>query len=230
VIPVDVFVIPVGPDRYELYCEAPDAAVDPEAHPETLIGRIRHRFALMLHAAEERRQRGYTAGPPPSTWLGRVQERILAWVAERIAEQRLLWNLRRESIAVLAHPEDMGFEQVLTLVRRMLQRDHDRHRLWLVLDTILLIASAVLALVPGPNLVAYYFAFRVWGHWLSMRGAAQGLHGIAWTGRPSPLLRELRDLAPLDPNERQARVHDIAARLRLQHLSSFFERVAVHHA
>ena len=55
----------------------------------------------------------------------------------------------------------------------MLRRDHDRHRIWLVVNTVLLVLSAVLALVPGPNLVAYYFAFRVVGHWLSMRGAAR---------------------------------------------------------
>ena len=40
---------------------------------------------------------------------------------------------------------------------------------------VLLIVSGVLALVPGPNVLAYYFAFRVVGHWLSMRGARQGL-------------------------------------------------------
>ena len=59
----------------------------------------------------------------------RTQERTLAWMVERIAEQRLLWNLRRETAAVLVHPQDMTFEQVLTLVRRKLQRDYERHRL-----------------------------------------------------------------------------------------------------
>ena len=72
----------------------------------------------------------------------------------------------------------MTFEQVMVLIRRMLQRDYERHRLWLVVDTIGLIASGLLMLVPGPNLLAYYFAFRVVGHWLSMRGAAQGLQHV----------------------------------------------------
>ncbi len=121
----------------------------------------------------------------------------MAWVAERIAEQRLLWNLRKQTTAVAVHPQDMTFEQVMVLIRRMLQRDYERHRLWLVVDTIGLIVSGLLALVPGPNLLAYYFAFRVVGHWLSMRGATQGLvargvdrptvsaaHGAARGGAP----------------------------------------------
>ncbi len=65
----------------------------------------------------------------------------MAWVVERIAEQRLLWNLRGQTAATAAHPQDMTFEQVMTLVRRKLQRDYDRHRLWLVIDTLGLIAS-----------------------------------------------------------------------------------------
>ena len=92
------------------------------------------------------------------------------------------------------------------------------------------VLSAALMLLPGPNIVAYYFAFRVMGHWLSMRGAVQGLRGIAWTGRPCEPLTELREVASLHGAAREKRVHEIAARLRLQHLSTFFERVAVRHA
>ena len=91
-------------------------------------------------------------------------------------------------------------------------------------------AYAFCQFLPGPNIVAYYFAFRVMGHWLSMRGASQGLHGIAWTGRPCEPLTELREVASLHGAAREQRVHEIAARLRLQHLSTFFERVAVRHA
>jgi len=231
VIPVEVFVVPIGPERYELYCETADEPeTEEEPVPSGFVGRLRHRFSEMLRRAEARRQADPASVEPADSWFGRIQERTLAWVVERIAEQRLLWNLRRETSAVLAHPADMTFDQVLTLLRRMLRRDYERHRLWLVVDTALLVASGVLALVPGPNIVAYYFAFRVWGHWLSMRGASQGLHRVTWTGQACPPLGELRDLAPLQPDEREARVHDIAARLRLQHLSTFFERVAVHHA
>jgi hypothetical protein len=225
---MDVFVIPVGTDRYELYCEQADdvGEGDADVPPTGVVGKLRHRFAAMLRAAEERRHR-QDADPEPKGWLGRMQDRMMAWVVERIAEQRLLWNLRRQTAAVAAYPQDMSFDQVLTLIRRVLQRDYERHRLWLVVDSIGLIASGAVMLVPGPNLLAYYFTFRVVGHWLSMRGAAQGLHHIQWSGRPCPPLSELREVAALEPRARGQRVHEIAARLRLQHLSTFFDRVAV---
>ena len=236
---MDVFVIPVAKDGYELYCEpAADVEEAPEAQPQGFVARLRHRlsltrlrhrFAAILRAAEQRQL--HRAEPDePKGWVGRLQDRMMAWIVERIAEQRLLWNLRGKTGVVAVHPPDMTFDQVMTLIRRTLQRDYERHRLWLVIDATIFVVSGALALVPGPNLLAYYFLFRVGGHWFSMRGARQGLDRVAWTGRSCPPLTELRDVSSLDPSAREQRIHDIATRLRLQHLSSFFERIAVRHA
>jgi len=226
---MDVFVIPIGPDRYELYCEAPVEAPTPIEGSTGIIGRIRYQFAVMLHQAEERRRNGAHPSRHP-TRLGRLQEGIMAWVAERIAEQRLLWNLRRETAVTAFHPQDLTFEQTHTLIRRTLQRDFERHRLWLAVDGLLMIGSAALILLPGPNIIGYYFAFRVMGHWLSIRGAQQGLRGVTWTGEPCEPLTKLREAAALNGEARNRHVDQIAGELRLQHLSTFFKRVSMRHA
>ncbi len=222
---MDVFVIPIGLEQYELYCESPAEAPSLEPSSSGIIGRLRHRFAVMLHEAEERRVGG--APSTATTRTARLKERIMAWVAERIAEQRLLWNLRRETAVAATYPQDMTFDQVMALIRRTLQRDYGRHRIWLGIDGLLLIASAALIPVPGPNIVGYYFAFRVVGHWLCVRGALQGLRRISWSGRPSEPLNDLREAALLEGDARERRVHDVAERLELPHLSTFFSRVAV---
>jgi hypothetical protein len=225
---MDVYVVPIGHDRYELYCEvtAGEQESSDEPSPTGIFGRLRHRFTLMLRAAEDRQHR-HEPDPHTKGFLGRMQDRIMAWVAERIAEQRLLWNLRGKTAVTALHPDDLTFDQVQTLVHRMLQRDYDRHKIWLAVDSILFVASGVFFFVPGPNLIAYYFGFRVVGHWLSMRGASQGLHVVAWSGRPCPPLTDLRRVAVMQPGEREPEVHAIAARLRLHRFSTFFERVAL---
>ena len=226
---MDVYVIPVGRDRYELYCE-PTADAEFEADgepPRGLVGRLWRQFSDTIRAAEDRQR------APPSearSWLARWHERLLGWVVHRIAEQRLLWTLRRHTAASAAHPPDMAFDQVMTLVHGTLRRDYERHRLWLAIDVVGLVVSGPVAIVPGPNLLAYFFVFRVVGHWLSMRGATQGLHRVEWSGRPCPPLTELRDIEVLEPSARDARIQDIADRLRLQHLTTFFARVGVRHA
>ena len=127
---MDVFVIPIGLDRYELYCEASVEAPSLDPAAKGIIGRIRHRFAFMLHQAEERQRSGAPSSTGATTWLTRVQEYIMAWVAERVAEQRLLWNLRRESAVAAAYPQDLTFDQALTLkgtASRILQRRAHAH-------------------------------------------------------------------------------------------------------
>ncbi len=231
---MDVFVIPVGPDRYELYCERPVAGDEP-VEPETTgwIGRMRRKFGGLVRAAEERQRNGASADAAKS-WIGRIQDRAMAWVAERIAEQRLLWNLRRETAATAAHPADMTFEQTHALIRGTLQRDYDRHYRWMFIDGALFVVTFVaffpLVVIPGvANLPAMYFGFRAVGHFLSMRGSAHGLRRVTWSGRSCPPLGELRELAELDPHAREARLLDVATRLRLEQLPKFFERVAIRH-
>ena len=229
---MDVFVIPVGPDRYELYCEQP-AAVDEPADPGTgLIARVRHRFRGLVRDAEER-QRNPDEETTAKSWRARWQDRGMAWVAERIAEQRLLWNLRNEQEATAAHPDDMTFDQVHALIRLTLQRDYDRHRRWMFIDgfwflVTFIVGFPIFVIIPGvANLPALYFGFRTIGHFLSMRGAGNALRRVTWSGRPCPPLSELRELAVQDEHARAARLRDVAARLRLEDLPKFFDRVAI---
>jgi len=105
-----------------------------------------------------------------------------------------------------------------------LLRHARRHHLrWLVVDLLLLIISGILALVPGPNVLAYYFMFRVFGHLQSWRGAKQGADATVWSFEPDSSLTELGSLVDMPREARAPRVAAIAERLNLPHLSVFFE-------
>ncbi len=222
---MDVFVIPVGPDQYELYCEQPVAGTDPVELEQTgFTGKLRQRFRNLIRAAEEREHQRQPEHAAAKSVIGRVQDRVMAWVAERIAEQRLLWNLRGESAVVAVHPADMVFDDVRALIVRTLEHDYQRRRRWMIIDGLLCAVTTVglgwlFILIPGvANLPAFYFGFRAVGHFLSMRGASHGLREVAWIGRASVPLGELRSLGGLDEPSRNQRLHDVAAQLRLEHL------------
>ena len=124
-------------------------------------------------------------------------------------------------------PTILDDRRATTLLRRQLGRDFEKHRFWLIVDSLGFIASGALVLLPGPNIIAYYFAFRMVGHYLSLRGARQGLDVVAWTTEQSAPLSELRRAIGLDADERERRVHDVAAALKLEHLVKFFQRMAL---
>lgn len=236
---MDVYLVPVGHGRHELYCEVPDAPADAEPgdSPDatTFMGRMKARFIVpIVRRAQaaigdaEREWREHQAGrlDVPDTRWGRAKARTRAWIAEKVAEQRLLWHLRRQDACTLVHADDNTSDAALAMMRENLQRDYERHRRWFAWNVLGFVASALTFLIPGPNLLAYYFFFRLAGHYLSMKGARHGLDFAEWTPRPSGELRELRAIADMPPPERGDRVSVIAGSLGLEHLATFFNRVA----
>jgi hypothetical protein len=224
---MDVYLVPVATDRYELYCEIPDGPdQDATEAPKGRIRKLVHRFNEMLADAERERRQERTAAAPAG-WAARIRAKMMRWVAESIAEQRLLWHLRSQTDACLHFPDDLTGADAEGIMRQQLGRDFEKHRFWLVIDALIFIASGLLALVPGPNLLAYYFAFRLVGHFFSMRGASRALRGIAWRLHASAPLTELRRVLTLAPALRMSRVLAVAESLHLEHLVSFYERSAV---
>ena len=217
-----MFLVPLGGQRYELYCERHHTGPDePPAAGSGWFAGLRQKFGVMLRQAEE----SDDAAPPPEGLLARLQARMMAWVAERVAEQRLLWNLRGRDAAVVTHPDDLPFEQVLEIARQSLRADYGRHLRWLIVDTLLFIASGIFFFIPGPNVIAYFFAFRLVGHWLSMRGAAHGRDVTSWAGRPSPQMTALRAAVSRPAHERTRAIEPIAHELGLQRLTVFVDRM-----
>ena len=168
----------------------------------------------------------HETAPAPATGMARIRRAVTRRLAETVAEQRLLWHLRRETAARFLHPDDLPAAEAIEIRRRVLQTDRDRHRRWCVIDGAIALASAPLTIVPGPNLPAYYFVFRTVAHYLAMKGAQQGLGIVAWTNVGSPHLTALRSALPLDPVSRARRVDEIAAALGLDRLAPFVEGVA----
>ncbi len=136
--------------------------------------------------------------------LARWRDRVVCALAESIAEQRTLWSLRGQTDAVL-HPSGLDGRRAAepcSIARSTQARWH--HGFWLAIDLPLFVVSAVLAPIPGPNVVAYYLAFRVVGHYLS-RGAARIRRSGGRRGRCSPTTH-LAELAALvhAPREQRA--------------------------
>ena len=111
---MDVFLVPVAPDRYELYCEEPDEPEPPAedgAAPPGFFRRTTLWFREQLAEAERARRHGPQPGDARRSLLGRARARSMRWIAESIAEQRLLWQLRGKDEVLLLYPLDITEEQ-----------------------------------------------------------------------------------------------------------------------
>ena len=227
--PFAIYLVPVGPAGYELYCEVDEHAPVPAAAESAgLRRRLAGAFqrALAYIEDERRKRHEHAVNQVRRSWSQRLRDRMAAWMAERVAEQRLLWHLRTQHAVVARHPDDLMPEQVSGVVRATLRRDARRHAWWALIDGCGYLGSLVLTPLPGPNLLAYYFVFRTVGHILSAVGARHGLRRVQWQYEPCPPLTDLRACAGMAPDRRDALAHEVARRLALEHLERFVERVA----
>jgi hypothetical protein len=223
--PMDVYLAPVGPDRFECYYEAaePEEVAAPvEGHG--FIARMRARFNQQLKEAEEARHQKSTE--EPRGFLGRMQKRSMRFIAERIAEQRLLWHLRTADAATLHTPRDLSPEEADSIMRASMKWDADHHRNRFLLHSLALIISVPVAVVPGPNVIGYLFTFTVVGHFLAWRGAVQGLHQTQWTVVPNDALTDMRQAFALDATARHRRIREAAVRLHMPRMARFVEQMA----
>lgn len=222
---MDVYLVPVGPDRFECYYEAAEQdQPDEPASGNGFIARMRAKFNQQLKDAEEARHQ--KAIEEPTSFLGRMQKRAMRFIAERIAEQRLLWQLRKADAATLHTSDDLPQERAESIMRASMKRDSDHHRNRMIPHTLVLIASALVAIVPGPNVLAYLFTFTAVGHFLAWRGAANALNTVTWTITTDPALTEIHRAFALAPGERHHIILAAAERLHMPRMARFVEQMA----
>lgn len=219
-----VYLVPIGRGRFELYSEPADEtirAASSDGFFRRQAQRLAARWRVALHAAH--------GGEPPRSHgrFARWRDAIVCRLAEMIAEQRTLWALRHEAAPTAMYPANLDPVEARAILNRSLAHARRFHLRWFVVDSLAFAVSGLLVLVPGPNLVAYYFAFRLIGHYLSWRGARQALDHATWSEQSEPELAALAALAEVPRDLRATRVDAIAARLKLPRLSAFFDRAAV---
>jgi hypothetical protein len=217
-----VYLVPAARNRHELYFEAPDDTGRQTEPPEGLFRRWALTATERWHALVETARENTGSGR-----LARWRNTAICAIAESIAEQRTLWALKGQPLACVHFSSSISADQARQTIMALLGHARRYHFRWLVVDLLLLTVSGILVIVPGPNLIAYYFMFRVVGHLQSWRGARQGAETIVWSFEPDSSLTELGSLVDVPREARAPRVAAIAERLNLPHLSVFFDRVAM---
>ena len=226
---MEVFLVPTGETRYELYCEVIESS---QPKRTGVVARMLRRFREVLAADQEERRDRRAARRSGATgrsdgWMARVRSGFVRGMAEWVAEQRLLWRLRHQDAAVLVYPDDLDPARALSIARGTLQRDIDHHRFWMVIDGLgVLVFGPLFFFVPGPNLISWYFVVKTAGHWLAFRGARRGGSRVEWSIRASDALAAVRQALALPRGDRRLRLRALSRELHLDQLATFVERTS----
>jgi hypothetical protein len=230
---VDVFLVPVQPagrtgtPEFALYCEPAPDTIEPDVEGAArpgLFARWARSFRQAM-AEGEAEQRRREAGDPEQAGGSRIGRLVRRKLAEAVAEHRLLWALRHHESARLLHPDAVTGDHAIDWAVTEFKRDFSKHRLWCAIDAVIVIASTPFALVPGPNVLAYYFIFRAVGHYFSLLGARRGMRRETWNAESSRALTTVGAALTLGPQDRDARIDAAARELGLERLTAFVRRI-----
>ncbi len=216
-----VYLVALGADRFEIYSEPPE---DAPSSVDAAAGRFKRwgqQAAIRWRDLVDTARRGEATGR-----FAKWRDSVVCHLAESIAEQRTLWALRKADAATLRYPASLTPQVARRRLDGILTASRWHHGVWFVVDGVVFAASAVLAPIPGPNAIAYYLAFRLFGHGQSCLGAHRGLNRVVWGLAADEHLAELATLVRVPHATRASRVAEIARLLTLQRFAAYFERVA----
>ena len=137
---MEVFLVPVGRGRHALYCEpGDDSPGHVAASAPGFWKRMSERFAEVLDTVErEHDARSHPDAPRPSSMWQRVRGRVMAWMAEKKSPSRA-------AVMATARPQTgpgalSGRPRAGPAPSVMRPREPgsrlERHRRWLVVDTL----------------------------------------------------------------------------------------------
>jgi len=160
---VKVYLLNLGGGRCVFYSEGPEMALEKEIPaPRTGMRGWAERRYKSLQVILTESEKG----------VGLRVRRIWEWLQKRIPpDEPLLRALRGVSAVVLHHPPTFTEEETRALWQDYLKSRQGRHMFWFVVNAFVSPLTLLLAPLPGPNVIGYWFVYRSACHMLARLGA-----------------------------------------------------------
>jgi len=130
-----------------------------------------------------------------STRWSAQQEKLPAWarrLLDRVqgapppAEELLRWLCSAESVSI-EYPADWRRSRAERRWRHLLRLGRTHHLIRALIWALLIPPSLLLVLLPGPNVIGFWFTYRALTHSLAWLGAGRALKGRLPVRMESPL-------------------------------------------
>ena len=158
-----IYLLSLDSGRCVFYSEGPEAAAETEAAaPRRGMRGWAERRYKNLQAILNESEKG----------VGLRVRRIWEWLQKRIPpDEPVLRSLRGVRAVVLHHPSTLTEEKAHSLWQGYLKSRQRRHMFWFIMNALVSPLTLLLAPLPGPNVIGYWFVYRAVCHLLARLGA-----------------------------------------------------------
>ena len=169
-----VYLLNLDGGRCVFYSEGPEAVAESEtAAPRKGMRGWAERRYKSLQAVLTESEKG----------VGLRVRRVWEWLQKRIPpDEPLLRALRGVSAVVLNHPQTFTEEETRALWQAYLKSRQGRHMFWFIINALVSPLTLLLAPLPGPNVIGYWFVYRAVCHMLARLGARNARSEQVTTG------------------------------------------------
>ncbi len=169
----------------------PERAEGDDDHPPDHPG-LRGWFERKAHRVKDLWQHS-------DSHLVRGTRRVWDWLQRRVhPDEPMLIRLRSSPTIEVRHPTTLTGDEARAAWNEFLTARSRRYLPWLVVNALLAPATALLAPLPGPNVVFYWFAYRAARDLLALLGLRRArLERVPTKFRPSEALDGPIHLTPL---------------------------------
>lgn len=98
--------------------------------------------------------------------------------AERTRNEKLLKEMKELSQMTVYYQANLSEENAHDIYDDLIRSQIKKHKRWLIVDGALLPLSAILSLIPGPNLLMAYLAWRTLAHYKTKKGGERAASGL----------------------------------------------------
>jgi Mitochondrial K+-H+ exchange-related len=162
-----IYFLLIDHSRFFFYSDELEASHDPDdadnaskPPPTGVHGWFRTRYRSFKSAWQN-------ADSGALLWMRRSWDWLHTWAHPDEVMLAQLWSARRVD---LHHPTTRSTDEVRSVWADYLQRQWRRHLVWLIVNGVIAPISVVFAILPGPNLIGYWFAYRAIHHSLVVWG------------------------------------------------------------
>jgi len=164
-------------------------------------------------------------------WLGRVLEKVHEYyrkLEDRIDPgERILKAMSAAPQFVVHHGHRTSADEAKKHFQKLLKRQRLKHSVWLAIDLVVtsvaIVFTPVLAPIPGPNVFFYLPLLRLLSHYGAWKGIRAGLHSREIDFKCLPDLTSLEENLRMPSVDRNA-LRTMAEGLKIRGLKQFLER------
>lgn len=169
-----IYLLLIDDEQFFFYSDESEA-VDDLQHDGAQSGQAHSKLARWLHGRLDRFKTAWHEAESGVTfWLRRCWEWLHSWSHP---DEWMLSQLRSAKMIELYHPASRTGDEVLEIWQNYVSRQTNRHAVWLAINGVVAPISVLFAILPGPNVIGYWFFYRAIHHLLVVWGTVRVRRG-----------------------------------------------------